>query len=289
MYKIFSSILICAVLFIPSISNAEVLKPSLSTQMTKQDQLNKRNIITQKLAEKARIKQEAKARIEAQKYRALTVKNKILESKNTASQSNTLVPKLTIPPVPQKLETPTLQWQVSSPSISKSSNIPSPPNVDMNRVRSEWLTWTNSVRLEQWLSPYSIDTRLNTTAYDWTIEFANSKWSNHHRRNPSDSYYSFSTIDNWFMKRGINPKIINRSKHTENVGFWTYSCSSSDCTNTLIQSIRSTFNFFMSEKGKSYDAHYRSIVQPNFSKIGLSVIVVPEEQRYYLTVHYITE
>ncbi len=109
MYKIFSFILICAVLFIPSISNAEVLKPSLSTQMTKQDQLNKRNTITQKLAEKARIKQEAKARIEAQKYRALTVKNKILESKNTASQSNTLVPKLTIPPVPQKLETPTLQ------------------------------------------------------------------------------------------------------------------------------------------------------------------------------------
>ena len=149
MYKIFSSILICAVLFIPSISNAEVLKPSLSTQMTKQDQLNKKNTITQKLAEKARVKQEAKARIEAQKYRALTVKNKILESKNTTSQSNTLVPKLTIPPVPQKLETPTLQSQVSSPSISKSSNIPSPPNVDMNRVRSEWLSWTNSVRLEQ--------------------------------------------------------------------------------------------------------------------------------------------
>ena len=45
----------------------------------------------------------------------------------------------------------------------------------------------------------------------------------------------------------------------------------------------------MSEKGKAYDAHYRSIVQPVFTKIGLDIIVVPEEYRYYLTVHYITD
>lgn len=45
----------------------------------------------------------------------------------------------------------------------------------------------------------------------------------------------------------------------------------------------------MNEKGKSYDVHYRSIIQPYFTKIGLSIIVVPSEQRYYLTVHYITE
>lgn len=45
----------------------------------------------------------------------------------------------------------------------------------------------------------------------------------------------------------------------------------------------------MSEKGKSYDAHYRSIVQPHFTKIGLDIIVVPGERRYYMTIHYITE
>ena len=57
----------------------------------------------------------------------------------------------------------------------------------------------------------------------------------------------------------------------------------------MIRSIRTTFDFFMSEKGKAYDAHYRSIVQPNFSRIGLDIIVVPTEKRYYMTVHYITE
>jgi hypothetical protein len=96
-------------------------------------------------------------------------------------------------------------------------------------------------------------------------------------------------IDSWFIARGVNPKIVSRAKHTENVGYGYYSCSQSDCTDTLIASIRSTYDFFMSEKGKAYDAHYRSIVQPNFSKIGLDVIVVPSERRYYLTVHYITE
>ena len=289
MYKILSRILICTLLMIPMLAQAEVLKPSLTTQMTKQDQLNKRNTITQKLAEKARVKQEAKARIEAQKYKALTIKNKILESKNITSQPKSLTPQLTIPPIPQKLETPTLQKQIQSPSVSTSTNVPSPANVDMNRVRNEWLSWTNTVRSESGLQPYSIDNRLNSTAYDWTIELAKWKGNNHHRRNPWDSYYSFSTIDSWFMARWINPKIINRSKHTENVGYWTYSCNSSDCTQSLIQSIRSTFDFFMSEKWKSYDAHYRSIVQPYFSKIGLSIIVVPEERRYYITVHYITE
>ena len=66
MYKILSIIFICAILVTPSLVGAEVLKPSLSIQMTKQDQINKKNTLAQKLAEKARIKQEAKAKLEAQ-------------------------------------------------------------------------------------------------------------------------------------------------------------------------------------------------------------------------------
>ena len=87
----------------------------------------------------------------------------------------------------------------------------------------------------------------------------------------------------------MNPKVINRAKNTENVGYGYYSCNESDCTDELITSIRSTYDFFMSEKGKSYDAHYRSIVQPYFTKIGMDIIVVPSERRYYMTIHYITE
>lgn len=95
-------------------------------------------------------------------------------------------------------------------------------------------------------------------------------------------------IDDWFVARGIDPIVINRSKHTENVGYGYYSCNATDCTDELIHSIRSTYDFFMSEKGRSYDAHYRSIVNPYFTKMGLDIIVVPSEKRYYMTIHYIT-
>jgi hypothetical protein len=82
---------------------------------------------------------------------------------------------------------------------------------------------------------------------------------------------------------------MNRSKHTENVGYGYYHCTDSDCTSELIASIRTTWNFFMSEKGKSYDAHYRSIINPYFTKVGMDIIIVPGEKRYYLTMHFITE
>lgn len=96
-------------------------------------------------------------------------------------------------------------------------------------------------------------------------------------------------IDSWFKARGIDPVVINHAKHVENVGYGYYSCSQSDCTDALIKSIESTYRFFMSERGKSYDAHYRSIIQSNFSRIGLDIITVPEDHRYYITIHYITE
>ena len=162
------------------------------------------------------------------------------------------------------------------------------PNIDISRVRGAWFSWYNTTRNALWLWNYNYDPKLDVTAHDWNISFANEKWINHHRRNPGDSYYDFPVIDAWFTARGITPKVINRAKNTENVGYGYYSCSASDCTDELIDSIRSTFDFFMSEKGKSYDAHYRSIVQPYFTKMGFDIIVVPSEKRYYITVHYIT-
>jgi hypothetical protein len=159
----------------------------------------------------------------------------------------------------------------------------------MSRVRSAWIGWYNSTRTSLWLTPYIYDSRLDSTAHDWNIVFAWGKWQNHHRRSPSDAYYDFPKIDNWFAQRWVDPDIVSGAKHTENVGYGYYNCNSGDCTDELIDAIRSTYNFYMSERGKSYDVHYRSIVQPNFSKIGLDIIVMPSEKRYYLTVHYITK
>ena len=267
MKKILISILIsCSIL---TTADAATLVPSLSTQMQRQEQINTKNAYTARLTEIANKKAAARARL--------------LALKNRSNKSAPIV--VASAPVQPTIVRPT----TITPIVTRPSNIVSPSGVDMSRVRSTWLGWYNDTRWSLGIGSYSYDTRLDSTAHDWNIRFSEWRGTNHHTRNPGDGYYNFAIIDQWFIARGVNPKIVNRAKHTENVGYGYYACSSSDCTDSLIRSIRTTFDFFMSEKEKAYDAHYRSIVQPNFSRIGLDVIVVSAEKRYYLTVHYITE
>ncbi len=266
MKKILSLIILFFSLYQWVFAEIVILKPSLIAQMNRQEGINRVNfILEKKLKNQLRL-----AEIQARRKAGI---------KTTVASS---VPYTTTSTVKPVYAAPTS----NTPSYSVSSTI---PGVDMNRVRSTWMGWYNGTRSALSLQNYTWDTRLDSTAHDWNIEFARGKWENHHRRNPGDSYYDFPVIDAWFSARGINPKVINRAKNTENVGYGYYSCSQSDCTDELIASIRSTYNFFMSEKGKSYDAHYRSIVQPYFTKIGMDIVYVPSEKRYYMTIHYITE
>ena len=267
MKKIFISILIsCSIL---TTADASTLVPSLSAQMQRQEQINTKNAYTARLTEIANKKAAARERLLA------------LKSRNNKSAPIVV----TSAPVQPTIVRPT----TITPIVTRPSNMVSPSGVDMARIRSTWLGWYNDTRWSLGIGSYSYDTHLDSTAHDWNIKFSEWRGINHHTRNPGDGYYNFAIIDQWFIARGVNPKIVNRAKHTENVGYGYYSCSSSDCTDAMIRSFRSTFDFFMSEKGKAYDAHYRSIVQPNFSRIGLDIIVVPTEKRYYMTVHYITE
>ncbi len=271
MKKILVSILISCSIF--TTVDAATLVPSLTAQIARQEQINTKNAYITRIVEQANKRAEARSKM-------LAIKNKKLATNAISVASITSVPSIT---------TSISSTTRSSLQVDQPSNIPPLSGIDMSRVRSTWLGWYNDTRWSLGIRSYSYDTRLDSTAYDWNQVFMSGKGQNHHRRNLWDNYYSFATIDRWFIARGINPIVINRAKHTENVGYGSYSCNSTDCTDSLIRSIRTTFDFFMSEKGKTYDAHYRSIIQPNFSKIGLSVIVVPGERRYYLTVHYITE
>lgn len=277
-------ILLICIILVTSISHtyassgstsAVILRPSLTAQMERQNKIIKKNV--------------ALARIEqAKNKKTATVQTpkKATPSSGKPTEKKSLTPTLTIPPVPQtNISTQNIQPQAPQ-TLDISSSI---PWVDMNRVYSTWIGWYNDTRTTLWLPSYSYDGRLHATAHDWNTVFAGSRGTNYHERSPGDGYYNFQKIDTWFTERGINPKVINRAKHTENVWYGYYNCNSGDCTDALIESIRSTYDFYMSEKGKSYDAHYRSIVNPYFTKIGLDIIVVPSEKRYYLTVHYITE
>ncbi len=167
-------------------------------------------------------------------------------------------------------------------------------NVDINRVQNTWLSWNNSLRKKKWLHPYTLRNELNKTALEWS-KFSKQRGYIIHGR-PWDGCvgkynygcYNFPVIDKWFKKRGINPKIVARSKHTENIGWGYYKCNSSDCTDALIKSIRKTYDFFYRER--SYNGvHYRSLVHNHFKSIGLGVTVDPTKKRYYLTVHYANE
>ena len=272
MKYLFLCILALSFLISTDIWASVVLKPSLMTQMQYQSTLDKSNAILDK--KRANVKRLAEIR--AQRWA------KIQNIKTPTTIVYT--PKVTISPI---YKTPIIQ--PSNSPISQTSTPQTLPWVDISQVCGAWFGWYNEYRASLGLESYSHDSRLDSTAHDWNIVFAEGKGQNHHTRNLWDGYYNFSVIDRWFIDRGIEPKVINRSKHTENVGYGYYSCSADDCSDELIASIRSTWNFFMSEKWKSYDAHYRSIINPYFTKMWMDIIIIPSEKRYYITIHYITE
>lgn len=239
-----------------------ILRPSLTAQMKLQTIQDKKAANIQKLME----------------LRA----NKKVTTTSSSSSSNQQAS------VSKNIATTTIKPNSNIPKIIQPSSQPAISSVDINQVRTTWLSWYNSYRKSLGLGSYTYDSRLDSTAYSWNIEFAEWKWQNHHRRNPWDNYYDYPIITEWFKERGVIAKVVNGATTTENVGWGTYRCSSSDCTNTLINSIRSTFDFFMSEKSYNW-VHYKSIVQPNFTKVWLSVMVIPGENRYYLVMHFVTE
>ncbi len=247
----------------------EILKPNLINQMKYQEEVQKKNRILEK-------KQSNIIRLaEIRKSKSTTYTKIASEIKTPTTISSSYWAKKPV-------------IQQSAAKIYAKNTTSNISGVDISRVGEQWFDWYNDYRASLWLANYTHDSRLDATAHDWNIVFSQSKWQNHHTRNTGDGYYNFNVIDRWFTARGIDPKVMDWSKHTENVWYGYYSCSQSECTDELISSIRSTFDFFMSEKGKSYDAHYRSIINPYFTKMGFDIIVIPNERRYYITIHYVT-
>ena len=261
--------------------HAATLQPDLMKQMSRQETINKKNTIYSKNAERARIKKEKADKLAQINYQRILKKNNA--PLGTTATTNTLVSNIQpsgnatlVIPHPPKIQ--------PLPPIVYNTNASAPKNFDMNRVRSTWLSWYNGIRSSKWLSPYLYDTKLDSTAHDWNIVFAWSRGTIYHERSPWDGYYNFSVIDKWFRDRWVNPPVINRIKHSENVSYAGYRCNKSDCTDDLITALQSSYNFFVNSP-----SHYPSIIQPNFTKIGIDVIVDSSDNRSYITVHYMTE
>ena len=164
-------------------------------------------------------------------------------------------------------------------------------NIDIWKVKSAWLSWYNSVRKDLWEKPYSYNSKLEQTALDWS-KTSKTGGDITHKRNPWDYYYDYNKITSWFADRWVVCKNINRITHTENIWRWQYSCNDGECTDELTNAIKSTFNFYMSEKNESYKAHYESIIQPYFTIMWLWIELDEIKNwyfKYYLTVHFCTE
>ena len=161
-------------------------------------------------------------------------------------------------------------------------------HVDMDVVRDTWLSWYNKERATLGLHAYVYDSQLDATALEWS-QISKSRGYMDHRREVGDAYYDYWKINDWFIARGIQAKNVYRVTHSENIGWGTYRCSDTDCTQELIDAIRSTFDFYMGEKYQEYQPHYTSMTNAYFYSIGLGIVIDESTNRYYLTVHHVTE
>ena len=176
--------------------------------------------------------------------------------------------------------------KLSTPCYPLGEDVPS--NIDMAKVRITWLSWYNGVRAQAGLTAYRYNEQLTRSAIAWS-EQSEIKGYMDHKRNLGDSYYDYWKITDWFKNLGLEFKNVYRVTFTENIGWGPYRCSKSDCTDDLISAIRTTFDFYMAEKDKSYKPHYESVMNKYFKEIGLGIAIDEKAGKYYLTVHYGTE
>lgn len=161
------------------------------------------------------------------------------------------------------------------------------PRVDLQEVRRIWTQWINNVRADMNLAPYTQDKQLTKTATLWS-QRARDVGGITHKRPGQTAYYDYKGIEGWFATQNIDFANVKSATFTENIGWGVYQCKKDDCTQDLLAAVRTTFDFYMSEKGKAYSPHYNSIVKPEFRLMGTGIAVDAARGRYYLTAHYAT-
>jgi hypothetical protein len=148
--------------------------------------------------------------------------------------------------------------------------------------------WHNQERALCGVASYAYHSELEKSAQTWADKLrTEGRTSNTHARNAGDGYYNYTSITNWFAD--LNIKFLNagggRASFSESVGWGYYNCTSSDCTEQLITALKTTRDFFMSEKSRNGE-HYRAITMGHFTQMGMGVSIDIEKKRYYLVLHY---
>lgn len=180
-------------------------------------------------------------------------------------------------------------------STTKSSTINLPhlsdnfSNINEQQVRDAILSWHNEERNNIWVSSYIYNLDLEWSATTRATKLADShKTSNLHLRNSWDWYYNYNPILNWFSDLWIKfPASVKwAASFSESIGYGGYKCNKSDCTQTLIDSIKKTWtNLIMKEKA-SKGSHYNAATMKHFTKMWVWIAIDKSNNRYYLVLHY---
>lgn len=136
--------------------------------------------------------------------------------------------------------------------------------IDLERVQNTWLGRVNTLRKDRGLPKYSLAAQLTKTA-SVRSSTMRKKQSADHKRFAWSSYYDYTQIEHWFDELGVQFTNDNRSTFTENVGYSYFVCDEKDCTDEAITSLKSVYEYFISEEGKAYDLHWRTLIHPKYT------------------------
>lgn len=158
-------------------------------------------------------------------------------------------------------------------------------NINQNTIQNKRLDLHNQERSILGLGPFIINKKLNNTAQKRANYLASIN-SSTHKRKVSDWYYNYDSIKSWFQENWIEfAKEENWiASFSENIARQKYKCSQSDCTQYFLWQVNKSFQFFMSEKYKSYKPHYNAIASPHFQEIWLWYAKV--WNRFFIVTHY---
>ena len=156
------------------------------------------------------------------------------------------------------------------------------PNVDFERVRTARLGRHNDLRA------YRYHSELERTAKK-RADYLVSLGRRTHQRSAKDGYYSYPAIKVRFSDQGVKFtwETAGKSAFSESIGYRTYRCSSQDCTQELIDATKKIFDAFAAEWEGG--PHYRALMMPNFTQMGLGFEFDPVKKYVYTVIHYGTE
>ncbi len=185
---------------------------------------------------------------------------------------------------PQPVSQPANMQSQSTESFYQLAN----GTINITTLQTTRLWRVNELRAKRGRNPYSLDPLLDKTAADRS-ETMKKKWVADHRRFAKSAYYAYGEIEQRFSNRGVEFVNVSRATFTENIWRATFRCKKSDCTDDAINAMRETWYFYLSEEGKANDAHWRTLIHPLFTVVGLWIAVDEWDGKFYLTTHYGTE